>query len=252
MTSPIEPVRAATNRRRSQMAVAAIGAIPAVAVFAVDALFGHPFIGLVMALAVGAVIAMWAWNSATLRAVAGLRSESADPEEHPRLHNLVDGLCATAGVAKPEVHIRTDDRPDACSLGVDAQRAHLIVTTALLEQLTRVELEAVLAHELAHIKQLDIAPATVLAGLGPTPVGPIVRAVVGQHPPEGDYGAEPSADLEGVRLTRYPPGLISALEKVAASSASPPSAQGATAYPWLSAEERPDELRFRIDVLREL
>jgi hypothetical protein len=249
MTAHMEPVRADSNRRRAQTAVAAVGAVPALLVFVVDALFGHPVIGTVMALAVGVVVAMWAWNGATMRALAGLGATTADPEEHPRLHNLVDGLCAIAGVAKPELHVQPDDRADICSLGVDGQRAHLIVTTGLLRDLTRVELEAVLAHELAHIKQLDIAPATVLAGLAPTVAGPIVRAVIGRRPATDDFGIEPHADLEGVRLTRYPPGLITALEKVAAT---PREASGDVQYPWLSAEERPDELRFRIDVLREL
>ena len=247
MSSGIEPVRAAANRRRAQAAVAAAGAIPAVIVFLVDAVFGHPFIGVLMGLVIGAVVAFWLWNGATMRALAGLGSTTADPEEHPRLHNLVDGLCATAGVTKPELHLRNDDRPDACSLGTGTQSAHLIVTSGLLTTLTRMELEAVLAHELAHIKQLDIAPATILAGLGRTPAGPVVRAVLGRPPSDEGFGTEPHADLEGVRITRYPPGLITALEKVAAAGGA-----GEAGYPWLSAQQRPDELRFRIDVLREL
>ena len=248
MTSRIEPVRAGANRRRSQLAVAAVGGIPALVVFLIDAVLGHPFIGIVMGLAVGVVVAMWAWNGATPRAIAGLDATTSEPGDHPRLHNLVDGLCVVAGVSKPALHVREDDRPDACSLGLDSQRAHVIVTTGLIRDLTRIELEAVLAHELAHIRQLDIAPATLLAGLGPSPAGPIVRAVLGKSA-ANDLRAEPQADLDGVRLTRYPPGLISALEKVAASS---PRGGTDGRYPWLSGEERPEELRFRIDVLREL
>lgn len=256
MTSRIDPVRADANRRRAQLAVAAIGGVPALVVFLIDTVLGHPFIGIAMGLVIGVFVAMWAWNGATLRAVAGLGTTTADPAEHPRLHNLVDGLCAVAGVSKPELHVRVDDRPDSCSLGLDSQNAHVIVTTGLLAELSRIELEAVLAHELAHIRQLDIAPATVLAGLGPSPAGPIVRAVLGKRGAGDEFGAEPHADLAGVRLTRYPPGLITALEKVAASSPSPSPSQSQSRaeaqYPWLSAEERPDELRFRIDVLREL
>lgn len=252
MASRIEPVRAPANKRRAQLAVAAVGALPALVVFLVDVLFGHPIIGLLMALVVGAVIAMWAWNAATLRAIAGVGARTATPQEHPRLHNLVDGLCAIAGVAKPEIHVRDDERPDSCSLGLDAERAHLVVTSGLLNQLSRVELEAVVAHELAHIRQLDIAPATVVAGLGQTPVGGLVRAVAGRGPVEGDFGSEPQADLDGVRLTRYPPGLVSALEKVAAAPAASDAERGSSNYPWLSSEEHPNELRFRIDVLREL
>lgn len=249
MNPHIAPVRAASNRRRAQLAVAAVGAIPALVVFVIDAALGHPYVGLVMALAIGLVVSLWAWRSATLRALAGLRVTTADPEAHPRLHNLVDGLCATAGVAKPELYVRADGRLDACTLGVDPQSTHLIVTTGLLEHLTRVELEAVVAHELAHVKQLDIAPATLIAGLSATPAGGLIRAIASRKHDDGEFGSEPNADLDGVRLTRYPPGLISALEKVESSSA---GAAAEADYPWLSAEERPDELRFRIDVLREL
>lgn len=249
MSAHIAPVRAASNRRRAQLAVAAVGAIPAAVIFVIDAALGRPYLGLAMALAIGLVVSLWAWRSATLRALAGLRATTADQDAHPRLHNLVDGLCAAAGVVKPELYVRSDDRLDACTLGVDPSSTHLVVTTGLLEQLTRVELEAVVAHELAHIKQLDIAPATLVAGLSATPAGGLIRAIASRKHDDGEFGSEPNADLDGVRLTRYPPGLISALEKVASSSS---SAGADPNYPWLSAEERPDELRFRIDVLREL
>lgn len=251
MASRIEPVRAEGNRRRAQLAVAALGACPAVVVLVVFSVLVHPIVGVVLAVAAGVAVARWAWRSAAPRALAALGAQPAGPEL-ARLHNLVEGLCAIAGVTKPAVLVRGDDRPDSCSLGTDRQSATLVVTTGLIEQLTRVELEGVVAHELAHIKQLDIAPATLIAGLGHSVAGPILRAVLGREKDPSALGREPCADLDGVRLTRYPPGLIAALEKLDAAGTHPHLDDRLDCYPWLSAEERPEDIRFRIDVLREL
>ena len=137
---------------------------------------------------------------------------------------------------------------NAMAAGTRADRAVVGVTSGLLAELDRIELEAVLAEELIQIRRHETLPATVLvATLG------VGRAIA---LPE-DRDAE--VDLAAVALTRYPPALAAALEKVDAKGAAV-SGQGATmAHLWLadpSATPAPRRgrltLRERIEALREL
>ncbi len=210
-----------TNRRRALVVCTApslilglvLGALTAIAV---------PLLGVLVAVVVTVVVTIWLWRRASgvvLRAVGARRS---DEIERPRLHNLVEGLCATMGLPHPAIYIVDDPTPNALAVGRDPRSAALVVTSSLDERLSLVELEGVLAHELVHIKRRD----TVIAGAAVSVLAPLaavsgsgagmVRALVGQ-------GREFVADQRAVSVVRYPPGLGSALETmtVASSAASP-------------------------------
>ena len=73
-------------------------------------------------------------------------------DDEPRYHNLVEGLCVSAGLPKPELYVIDDDAPNSFATGRNPDHAAIVVTTGLLEKLSRMELEGVLAHELAHIR----------------------------------------------------------------------------------------------------
>ena len=83
----------------------------------------------------------------------------------PRLDNIVEGLCIAADLPKPSLYIVEDSAMNAVSAGRDPNHAHLAVTRGLLEKANRVELEGVVAHELAHIKDRDTLVTTLLATL---------------------------------------------------------------------------------------
>src|SRR5687767_15327371 len=93
------------------------------------------------------------------------RARLADPVEHARLHNIVEGLCIAAGLPKPRVYVIDDAAPNAFATGRDPRHAAIAVTTGLLAKLDRVELEGVLAHELSHIKNYDILVSTLAVTL---------------------------------------------------------------------------------------
>jgi Zn-dependent protease with chaperone function len=166
----------------------------------------------VVALAVMAAL----WQSGSSSVIRALGAVPSEESERPRLHNLVDGLCATMGLPRPAVCVVHSQVRNAMAVGRDPASATLIVTTGLDEHLTLVELEGVLAHELVHIKRLD----TVLAGTAlavMTPLSLVIgldRATDRLHGLVGQ-GREFSADQRAASVVRYPPGLGSALEAMA-------------------------------------
>jgi heat shock protein HtpX len=140
----------------------------------------------------------------------------ADPEDQPRLVNLTQGLCEQAGLPVPRLYLVAGDAANAFAVGRDPARSALVVTSGLLALLNRVELEGVVAHELAHIQSGGArlaSAAVILRGLP----GPLARLL--------PVGTAPSrlldADTSAAYLTRYPPGLAGALAKLAAG---PPTA----------------------------
>ncbi len=90
------------------------------------------------------------------------KARPADPEEDKMVKNSVEGLCLASGLPVPRVYIIDDSAPNAFATGRNPDNAVVCVTTGLLEKLDSYELEAVLAHELAHIKNYDILLSTVV------------------------------------------------------------------------------------------
>jgi heat shock protein HtpX len=194
-----------------------------------------------------------AWYGGDRRALGAIGGSVADPVVHARLINLVEGLAIGAGVHQPRLVVVDDPALNAMAFGRDTQRATVVVTSGLLEGLNRIELEGVVAEELAQIRQLDILPATVAVGtfgLGASLAVPTGRAA--------------AADLAAVALTRYPPGLLAAFEKMAAKGTAVRSVPGSVAHLWLAdarstssathrgaTSSRPP-LSERIEALREL
>ena len=235
----------AANRRRAQLLVAEV-AVPVLVVVAVAvALVAGIVVGLVAGGVAAGLVAVYVLRSGPARVRRAIGGRSADVVADARLVNLIDGLGAAAGVPAPRLIVVDDERPDALTFGLDPHSATIAVTTGLLGALNRVELEGVLARELARIKREDIRPATVaVAVLGL--VGPITpwydsvrRAAV------ADGGLD--ADTQGVRITRYPPGLADALAKIGA----PGACTRATGHLWLSSDVH-SSLDERIEALREL
>jgi heat shock protein HtpX len=118
--------------------------------------------------AVGVVAAVAVFQLFTSRRVAmgALRAYEVTPGQEPELHAVVDRLCALAGAVKPAIAVSDSDVPNACAVGRSRKAATLIVTRGLIRRLEPTELEAVLAHELAHVEHGDAAVMTVAAFVG--------------------------------------------------------------------------------------
>jgi heat shock protein HtpX len=79
--------------------------------------------------------------------------------------NVVEEMAIAGGVPKPRVWVVPDDDPNAFATGRDPAGAHVAVTDGLLERLTRDELQGVVAHELAHVRNYDVRLMTLVAAL---------------------------------------------------------------------------------------
>jgi heat shock protein HtpX len=169
-----------------------------------------------------------------------------EKRDNPELYRIVENLSITAGVPTPKIYILNEVQPNAFATGRDEKHSAIAVTRGLLEKLERVELEGVIAHEISHIKNRDILLASAIVVL----VGAISLLAnwflrMGYFRPKREkekvnliffifalLGAilaplvanlirlaisrkrEFLADASAVLLTRYPEGLISALEKI--------------------------------------
>ncbi|MEZ5295671.1 MAG: M48 family metallopeptidase [Ilumatobacteraceae bacterium] len=260
-----------SNKRRSALLVLAF----VVVVTLIGALIGWllgggSWVMTVMALLIAAGVAFTSYWKADAIALRVSRARPADEHEYARLHNLVEGLCIASGLPKPAVHVVDDPAPNAFATGRNPQHAAIAVTTGLLEQMNRVELEGVVAHELSHIRNYDILVSTLAVtmvgavalmtdlairtmwwnggrirragdhadrnnplaflGFGLLIVAPIVakamQATISRQ-------RETLADVSACQMTRYPPGLIAALEKLQADQTATHSASTATAHLWI-------------------
>ncbi len=126
-----------------------------------------PWFGLLM-MAIAAGIAAWIWRTGADRVLwsAGAQEVTtpSSPEE-AQLANVVEEMAIASGVPKPRCWIVPDDDPNAFATGHDQQHAHIAVTRGLLRLCSRDELQAVIAHEMGHVKNLDVQLMTLLAGL---------------------------------------------------------------------------------------
>ena len=91
-----------------------------------------------------------------------LQAKRAGPE-HKVLLNVVTELCAAANLPVPRVFVIEQDAPNAMTLGSDPAHASIAVTSGLLARLDREELQGVIAHELAHVRNLDSRYGTLVA-----------------------------------------------------------------------------------------
>jgi heat shock protein HtpX len=126
-----------------------------------------PFIGIFCTLAAGA-ICWYSWRHGPERVLWSTGAweliEPATPEQK-QLVNVVEEMAIAAGLPRPRIWVVPDYDPNAFATGRDPASASIAVTEGLLGKLSRDELQAVVAHEMAHIQNLDVRLMTLLAGM---------------------------------------------------------------------------------------
>ena len=132
-------------------------------------LYHHVFPWFGIALSVIALLTTWyayatgpekvLWSTGAREVV-----DPTDPQE-TQLVNVVEEMAIAAGVTRPRIWIVDDPDPNAFATGTDPLHSHIAVTRGLLELCSRDELQAVVGHELGHVKNLDVRLMTMLAAL---------------------------------------------------------------------------------------
>lgn len=126
-----------------------------------------PYIGIISTLT-AAGICWYSWRHGPERVLWATGAweliEPASPEQK-QLVNVVEEMAIASGLPRPRIWIVPDDDPNAFATGRDAASASVAVTEGLLSKLSRDELQAVVAHEMAHIQNLDVRLMTLLAGM---------------------------------------------------------------------------------------
>lgn len=228
---------------------------------------GLAAIGLVIA----GLVALWGTygGSAAILSMSGARRIAK--EDDPQLWNVVEELAIAGGVPVPAIYLIDDTAQNAFATGRDPAHASVAITKGLRSRLTRDELQGVLAHELSHIRNLDVRFAMLLAVL----VGLLVLVCdffrrwirwgrIGRRRTSGSGGIvvlvavivallfslvapllakliqlaasrqrEYLADASAVELTRNPNGLADALEKLAADTEVLEAANRATQHLYI-------------------
>src|SRR4051812_18730964 len=118
----------------------------------------------VLVIAVGFLIAQYFFSDKL--ALFAMHGRVVSEQEAPELHGVIDRICAMSDMPKPKVAIADTDVPNAFATGRNQENAVVCVTTGLLRRLETVELEGVLAHELAHVAHRDVAVMTIASFLG--------------------------------------------------------------------------------------
>lgn len=191
-------------------------------------------------------------------------AQPANKKQFFDFYTVTENLSLADGLPMPLLYVINDPSPNAFATGRDPKHAVVCATTGLLQMMNRTELEGVIAHELSHVKNFDILLASIVAVL----VGTlalisdwVIRSMWWHHGSDDDRSnrnpiffvffivaliltpiiatliqlaisrrREYLADASGVLLTRYPEGLIHALEKLSSSSQPLRRASSATAH----------------------
>jgi heat shock protein HtpX len=121
--------------------------------------------GMLLALALGFGINLWAYWFSDAMVLKLYRAQAVDATTAPQLYSTVSELAAHAGLPVPKVYLIDEAQPNAFATGRNPEHAAVAATTGILQLLSARELRAVLAHELSHVRHRDILTSTITASI---------------------------------------------------------------------------------------
>ncbi len=228
---------------------------------------GDPSFGIIAAVILSTCMTLFSYYKGDAVALLASGAKEIQKQDSPELYRLVENLTIASGMPMPKVYIIQDQAANAFATGRDPQHASICVTTGLMQIMSKLELEGVLAHELSHIRNYDIRVMTIVVVLvgvilllsdwmtrsmffgsrdsddakstGFLLVIGLVLAILSPVFAEliklaVSRSREYLADASAVLLTRHPEGLASALEKIAQQDRPLKQANHATAHLFLA------------------
>lgn len=226
--------------------------------------YGFSYTGLALIISGLISFGSYYWSDQAVLALSS--AKQIKKGDNPTLYTLVENLSIGAGIPMPRLYIIDDTAPNAFATGRDPKHAVVCVTTGILQKLSKVELEGVIAHELSHIRNYDIRLMSIvvilvgvvtlmadmflrirwsrgggrkagqaqaifmLIGIILALLSPIIASLIQLAI---SRKREYLADASGALLTRYPEGLAGALEKLAKDREPLEAANNATAHLYI-------------------
>jgi len=234
----------------------------AVPVLVIALIVVPPWLAPLIAIAVGVAVTVLRCRGIDDRVGASVGARAVDAADVPRLAGVVESTSMATGAATPHLHLIDDPGCNAVVWSAGTGPASLAVTTGLLEQADRIELEAVVAHLLTDVRDGVVEAPTVTSALfGRLGTGPLAGPVAALTRAAVDDRRVAWADLESARATQYPPGSVAALERIRDAGSTVARCPRALQSLWFAAPCEPVEgdpfvvhppLADRIDLLREL
>ncbi|MFO8067175.1 MAG: M48 family metallopeptidase [Bacteroidales bacterium] len=236
--------------------------------------------GILIASAVYFILLFIALSQGTAIILKMSNAKEVKHKDNPQLYNIVDEMRIAAGMeVMPKVFIIEDPAPNAFAAGMTPKKSIVAVTRGLLDMMNRDELQGVIAHEISHIINRDIRYLTIATimvasvalisqiflrsmffrgsrggkngkGQAIIMIVAIVFAILAPIAIRMLYFAlsrkrEYLADASGARLTRYPEGLASALEKIGGSTVNLESANKTTAPMYIANPLKPKGAKLK-------
>ena len=265
--------RIGANRRNTFLLLAVFIVIVGGFLVALGIILGLPFSFAPFLIVPAILYALFSYYGSTGVTLAISQAHPVTKDEEPDYYRTVENLCIGAGLPMPKLYVIEDGAPNAFATGRNPKNAVICVTRGLLHKMDHLELEGVCAHELSHIGNCDIRLETmvvVLVGLVALLADFMLRFTIwgagarpGNRGRSGGSGVviiyaialvaailapiaaqliqlalsrqrEYLADASGALLTRYPEGLASALEKIAADKDPLEVANKATAHLYIA------------------
>ena len=251
----------------------------------VSTILGSPII-LVFVVVISVVMSIGSYWYSDKIVLKLSKAKLIEKKDNPELYRIVENLAITAGLPTPKIYIINSEQSNAFDTGRDAKHEVVAVTKGLLDKLERVELEGVLAHELSHIGNRDMLVSSVvvvLVGIVVLLADFFFRiAFFGGMGSRGGRGGgqmklimivialvfmilapimanvikfaisrkrEYLADVSGALLTRYPEGLVRALQKISDDPHELKGANDATAHLFFASPFRGKEKKSWIHKL---
>lgn len=234
----------AANKRKTWLVMAVFLVIIGGLGWIVSNLYNSPMF-VYLAFIVGGVYALIQYFLAAKLALGMNGAKQIAKKDNPRLYRTVENLAITNGMPMPKVYVINDPAPNAFATGRDPNHAVVCATTGLLDMMDDTELEAVMAHEMGHVKNYDIRVMMIVFGMvsaigliadiithlmwfggnddeSPNPIFIVLGIVAAILAPfialmvqmAVSRRREYLADSTGAMTTRYPEGLARALEKI--------------------------------------
>ena len=270
------------NKRNSFFITAALTAVFVVLGYFLGKYWGSGYGGVFIAFLVALGMSLAAYYSGDKMVLGISRAKRIEKKDYPQLFNVIEELAIAGGLPMPAVYVIDDTAPNAFATGRDPKHASVAITTGLMQKLSRDELQGVMAHELSHVGNRDILYATMvgimvgsiammsdfflrsffwgggrrrrsssseggaagaifiviaiaLAVLAPIFTKLLQLAVSRQR--------EYLADASAAKLTRYPEGLASALQKISGDKEVLEVANRATQHLYIVNPIKPFEKR---------